>query len=167
MDSMLKTYRQLVHCAKLGHIDAILKVLEDMSWHLENNKKVPKPYVDFFIECTANIDANEPELNKSFNVNLGKEGRKYSHGDLFKKHMNIIKYANELIEEGCSEDKSYEMSGEKYGASKRTVRTLFNNHYLNDYLDMNKPYSTTEISADVFEFCKIIDNNRKNIPGKN
>ena len=51
--SNLNTYDVLVLCAKYGNRDAARKILQVISWCMENDLKIPKPFRKYYSDCVT------------------------------------------------------------------------------------------------------------------
>jgi len=161
-----KAFRLLVRCEELGSRDAAIKILEVIAWHIKHNRTIPKLFRKYFVDCYRSIDFEEPNLNKAFHIVSHGKGNKVSKGKRFKTSMEILDYVDEMIKKDISKDKAFDIAGDEFGRTKKTVRNLYNIYRVDVYcidgkLSPNQlAYVTNIISKEIdsFLFRNIGDN---------
>jgi hypothetical protein len=133
-----KDYLTLIKRAESGNIDAAYKILEDIAWHFDRNLTIPIAYRYYFSKCVSEVDKNKPELDKAFNFKTSKQGRKLSHGDDIKLHIEVIEYLDVILnEKDISDDAAYRSAADKFGIDKKHVIGIYKK-VDNNYVGVSK-----------------------------
>lgn len=153
-----KAYYLLTRCAVYGSRDAAIKILEIIAWHVKHNRTIPKPLRKYFFDCYSSIDFEEPNLNKAFHIVGQGRGNKVSKGKRFKISMKIIDYVDAMTKKGMSKDKAFDITGDKFGKEKKTVRDLYkiyreDSHFIDGKLSPHMlAYVTNILSKEIDSF---------------
>jgi len=125
-DNDLPLSKIVIEAAKKFHKRSAYRLLIALQKFLQKGQTPPPELTQYILDCIANIDSEEYDLNQAFNFKRHGGGR-YPIQDLEEK-LSITKAVKQLRDVGETREEAFDTLAKEFAMSSSKIKTIYDSH---------------------------------------